>query len=338
MRVVIHFQNNSTQDAFEGVRMRKTLKGECERMGISWVDSKYANPEIAHIISSKDIGVLQRFSKNGSKTVVSALYCEHEIEDSFLSYDSLGRISLKKHGQRVLDEADLVLVPSPAAKKYLLSCGVKSEIKVAPTVVNTERFDVDELERQLFLRYFGVSPERKYVLITGNFRERRKMSLVRGLAKALPGLRFYFFGSGTVSDQPLISHYKYKAPDNLKISRFLSDDVYRSAVLHASAYLVLSPLPDGIGIMEAFAAKTPVISLGDQTLNPNLIDGVTATVCPTVRELIAALDELQKGGEFNTTISAFAIACNNNLERGGKVLKANYEKLLGIKKEGNEND
>ena len=308
--------------------MRKTLKGECERMGITWVDSKFANPDIAHVISSKDIGVLQRFSKNGSKTVVSALYCEHEIEDAFLNLDSYGRITLRKQGKRMLDEADLVLVPSPAAKKFLLSSGVTSEVKVAPAVVNTERFEVDELEKQLFLRYFGVSPERKYVLITGNFREKRKLNLVRGLAKALPKLRFYFFGSGTTGDLPIIRHYKNKAPDNLKISRILSDDVYRSAVIHASAYLVLSPLPDGIGIMEAFAAKTPVIALGDQTLNPNLIDGVTAVACPSEKELIEALDETQKGREFDTTISAFAIACNNNLEKGGKVLKANYEKLL----------
>ena len=64
MRVMIHFQNNPSHDAFEGIRVRKTLKGACEKQGIVWVDSKYANPDIAHFISSKDIGVLQRFSKN----------------------------------------------------------------------------------------------------------------------------------------------------------------------------------------------------------------------------------------------------------------------------------
>ena len=338
MRVMIHFQDSSNRDAFEGVRLRKTLKGECERMGVSWVDSKFANPDIAHFISSKDISVLQRFSKNGSKTVVSALYCEHEVDDSFLELDRFGRISLKNSGKKMLNEADLVLVPSISAKKLLVSNGVTSEIKVAQTSVNVERFEVDELEKQLFLRYFGVSPERKYVLITGNFHEKRKMSLVRGLSKAFPRLRFYFFGCSTGTDAPFINHYKFLAGDNLKISRILSDDVYRSAVIHASAYLVLSPLPDGIGITEAFAAKTPVIAFGDQTLNPNLIDGVTALVCPTEKELVQTLSELDQGREINTTISAFAIASRNNLNRGGQTLKANYEKLLEGKKEGNEND
>ena len=334
MRVMIHFQNNPAHDSLEGVRLRKILKGECERNDIVWVDSKYANPDIAHFISSKDISILQRFSKNGSKTVVSALYAEHEIEDNFLVYDRLGRIELKKSGKRMLNEADLVLVPSIAAKKLLIDSGITSEIKVAPPVVNAERFDVDELEKQLFLRYFGVSPERKYILVTGNFKERRKINLVRGLAKAFPRIRFYFFGNATASSDPLIRHYKNRATDNLKFSRILSDDVYRSAMIHASAYLVISPLPDGIGIMEAFASKTPVIALGNQTLNPNLIDGITATICPTEKELIEALGLIEKGEEFNTTISAFAIASRNSLERGGATLKANYEKLLEIEKEG----
>ena len=335
MRVMIHFQNNPSHDAFEGIRVRKTLKGACEKQGIVWVDSKYANPDIAHFISSKDIGVLQRFSKNKSKIVVSALYSEHEIDDSFLNYDRLGRIELKKSGKRMLNEADLVLVPSISCKKLLIESGVEAEIKIAPPVVNSERFDVDELEKELFLRYYGVSPERKYVLITGNFKEKRKISLVRGLAKAFPKLRFYFFGTAPIGSDPLIRHYKNRATENLKFSRILSDDVYRSAMIHASAYLVLSPLPDGVGIMEAFAAKTPVIALGDQSLNPNLIDAISATLCPTEKELIDSLARIEKGEEFNTTISAFAMASRNNLERGGAQLKANYEKLLETKKEGN---
>lgn len=337
MRVIIHYKDSSNKDAFEGVRVRKTLKGECENTDIEWFDLKCVDPDIAHFISPKDIALLRRFSKNGAKTVVSAFYAEHELGESYLKVDRYGRMSLRKNAIPMLNEANLVLVPSISIKKMCLDAGVHSEIKIAPPVVNTDRFEIDEMEKNLFLRYYGVSPERKYVLVTGNFRENRKINLLKGLARAFPKLRFYFFGSAYSYEDSLIRHYKYSSNENVKFSRIASDDIYRSAMLYASAYLVLSPLPDPVSIMEAFAAKTPVIALGDQSLNPNLIDGVTATLCESERTLIEALEKVQNGSDNGTEIAASAIANRNNLIRGGATLKSYYEKLL-LEKEGNKDD
>lgn len=338
MKVLIYYKQSANRDAFEGFRLRKTLKGECENVGIPWVDDKFASPEIAHFISIKDSGLLQRFSRIGVPTVLSAFYCEQEPTENYIKVDGYNRISLKPAAKHMMNQADLVLVPSLAMRKFALENGVTSEVKVAPPCVNPTRFDVGELESLLFLRYFGVAPERKYVLITGNFKEKRKIALVRGLAKALPKLRFYFFGASDGREESLIRHYKYSATENLKFSRVVSDDVYRSALVHAAAYLVLSPLPDTVATLEAFAAKTPVIAMGDQSMNPSLIDGVTATVCKNEAELLAALSNLQEGRPFETSISAFAIANTNNLAKGGKTLKTNYEKLLLKEKEGTKND
>ena len=337
MRVLIHYKPKSTHDAFEGIRIRKTLKGECESVGIQWTDNHYEPFDIAHFISFKDKGVLERLSQKSVKTVISAFYSERDRDACFLKTDRFGKIVLRKTAKAFLNEADAILVPSIPMKKYCEDNGIKSQVFVCPPPVNVDRFVLSDLESRLFLRYFGVSKERKYVLVTGNFYERKKLSLLLSLARSFPQMRFYFLGSAPSWGNFLIRHYQNKAPDNLRLSRVLNDDVYRSALKHASAYLSLSSLPDGTTIMEAFAAKTPVIAYGDQSLNPLLIDGITCHLCKSEKELIASLEEVYAGRQKETIISAFAIAKKNTIERSGPLLKAVYEYLMNkSKKEANK--
>ena len=331
MRVLIYFNSRNERDVFEGARLRKTLKGACEAINVPWVDDKNSQADIAHFISPKDLPLLQKARKTGTKTVFSALYCESDLECSDLQVGRYGKLGLKKRAKAIMNAADLVLVPSVQGKKLLEANGVTTKIQVSPPPVNIPRFDLSDVESRLFLRYYGVSPERKFVLITGNFYERKEIELIRGLAKAMPRIRFYFFGETLPGDEFVIRHYKVRATPNLKFSRISGDDVYRSAMLHASAYLVLRPLPKGQTIMEAFAAKTPVIGFGNQELNSILIDGVTAHLAKTEKELIELIPELIEGRRADTTITAYAIACKSTLKRYGEMLLKEYNNLLAPK-------
>ncbi|MCR5078642.1 MAG: glycosyltransferase [Bacilli bacterium] len=328
MKVLIYFNSKNPHDTFEGARLRKTLKGACESQDVPWVDDKSEHVEVAHFISEKDLPLLQKTKKGGTKTVVSALYCEEDLECAHLKIGRYGKIGLRKKAKALMNAADLVLVPSKQAKKLVEENGVSANVSVFPVPVNIPRFNLSDLESRLFLRYYGVSPERKFVMITGNFYERKKIDLIRGLAKALPKIRFYFFGETHPGDEFIVRHYKVRATPNLKFSKISGDDIYRSAMLHASAYLVLSPLPNGMTIMEAFAAKTPVIGFADQTLNPLLIDGVTAHMAATEKDLIDLIPAVAENRCEDTTVSAYAIASKSTLLRSGRLLLKEYNKLL----------
>ena len=338
MRVLIYYQPNSNRDAFEGDRLRKTLKGECESMGIEWVDSRYSKPDIAHFVSDKDLGLMRRMKAKGVKTVVSAFYCERDLDARMLIADPKGQFFLRPKAKKMLNEADAVLVPSIPLKKFCEKNGIKSKIFVSHPSVNPDRFVLSDIESVLFLRYFGVSKERKFVLITGNFYETKKLRTLLSLAKKMPKMRFYFLGYAPRYAELLVRHYKNKAPKNLKISRVLSDDVYRSAMKHASAYLMLSKLPDAAGMMEAFSAKTPVIALGNQDLNPLLINGVSGRIAKKEDALLQFLEEIYEGEGKETTHASFAIAKKNSIERSGAFLQSVYNLLLSEKKEAKSHD
>lgn len=52
--------------------MRKTLKGECESVGIAWVDSQWQSPDLATFISYSDINKLNDCKLDGVKMLFAA--------------------------------------------------------------------------------------------------------------------------------------------------------------------------------------------------------------------------------------------------------------------------
>ena len=54
MRVFIHYKTALNRETFEGSRLRKVLKGECEEAGVTWIDDIFAEPDIAHFLTPRD--------------------------------------------------------------------------------------------------------------------------------------------------------------------------------------------------------------------------------------------------------------------------------------------
>ena len=54
MRVFIHYKTALSRETFEGSRLRKVLKGECEEAGVTWIDDIFAEPDIAHFLTPRD--------------------------------------------------------------------------------------------------------------------------------------------------------------------------------------------------------------------------------------------------------------------------------------------
>ena len=52
--------------------MRKNLKGALELSSVTWVDSIHASPEIVHLITPEDEGLVKAIREEGAKIVTSA--------------------------------------------------------------------------------------------------------------------------------------------------------------------------------------------------------------------------------------------------------------------------
>ena len=83
--------------------------------------------------------------------------------------------SLPQKSLKMLNEADLILVPSLSAKNLLFQCGFQSQnIEILTPGVNIARFEeIDPLEAQIFSRYFKLPKEAKYAMSVGDLDDKK---------------------------------------------------------------------------------------------------------------------------------------------------------------------
>ena len=340
MKILIHYQPGSRIAAFEGTRLRKTLKGQCEMEGIAWVDSVASEPDIAHLISPRDEGLMADMHWRHIPVIVSAFYCENDPGARFFeAKSSADDPVISKKGLRFLNHADWVLVPNEELRKLAIGQGVSAPIEVLETSVNLNRFVDNALEKDIFPRYFGIRPGQAIAVACGSYSDRETIKRMMTVAQLCPEIQFYFFGSafGPFSAGTVAAHYNHKAPANLSFESIVEDDVYRSAQIRADYYLSLDPKhPDSVFLLEAFAAKTQVLAYGKERKDPLLIDEKTGYLYDDVESLAEALRSFYLNKGKRTIITAYSVAKDHALSVGSARLLSIYEKLL--KNKNNEKE
>ena len=337
MKILIHFQPANSDYLFEGARLRKTLKGACEAVGVTWVDSFAGAPDIAHFISAEDVKLLEKAKEKGIKTIVSAGYTEADQKARYYDYPIGQKPILKKKAKRIIEQADLTLVPDEITKKRFLEGGAKGNFLVLPAAVNIARFEgATPAEKNIFKRYARVKDDDRYVLSSVHLDDKETVDIYKKIAALRPEYRFFVLigrPKSWLSWMKVRSDQK-KAPKNLIFGPLIEDDVYRSALLNASCYLKIGSHYSGeIQILEAFAAKTPVIAYGEQENSPLLKDGTNSEFATTPKEAADILVELWKGEDKDMINEAYRTAKANSLPNFGKKLKQIYEDLLNSKEE-----
>ena len=329
MKVFVHYEPHDFAGTFEGVRLRKTIKGACEAARLFWVDHPQDGVAVAHFISPDDLALLRQQKEAGVPTVVSAFYTEDDPHAHYLSGTRFPHLS--KKGLLFLNEADMVLVPDARMRELAKYEGVTAPIEVVPPAVRMNRFSKNTPEAKAFLRYFGIREEQNTVVSTGSYHDFKHLRLLKAVAAQCPDLEFYFFGTCHRAD---LLHFeawlaKLRAPKNLHLREIVQDDIYRSALIHSMAYISCDDVrPDPVAPIEAFAAKTQVVALApSRYANPLLVEGQTARYFDTPEEMGVYLNALNLGTAESTIDSAYAVTKEHNLISLGKRLKTIYEAL-----------
>ena len=330
MKIFIPYEKQTSREMFGGSRLRKIIKGECEVAGIPWVDRFVSGPDIAHLLSPREENVLIDMRWRNIPVVVSAFYCENDPSAAFLDPKATSKPALSSRAIRFLNRASLVLVPNEAMKNLCLSFGIRVPVKVHPASINLSRFAPDSVEKDVFPRYFGIRPEDHIAVSTGAYGDRASLRLLRALAIACPETEFYFFGSTRRAPVKLaIRSTAHGAPRNLHFQSIVQDDVYRSALLRADAYILLdSKRTESVSVLEAFAAKAQVIALHEQKSEPLVKNGETAWVVESVEEAAESLRALYSDKGKSTIIPAYRVAESRSLQCVAANLRGIYESLL----------
>lgn len=336
MKTLIHFKPPKSYDSFTGARMRKVLKGACELSGVTWVDSLLGFPHIFHCLSPEDDGKLKQAQQDGCKCIVSCGYCEDDPQCRFFEKKDEGLV-LKNKALHMLNQADLVLVPSQRIKDEIDNAGVVTSIEVLTPGVSLARFDALSLgERSLFYRYFGIREDEQFVVSLGDYDEQETIKRFAWLGAACPRTRFIVFGNRPAHGlyEARMKRITKRMPRNVRFSGLVEDDVFRSGMVGASCFLQLADGHDNsIQILEAFASKTLVAYLGDPYYDRELVRENTAFLMKEEKNIadIFAPSYLQEANR--TIMQGYALAKENNLPKLGEKLKDIYQRMVGESEE-----
>ena len=341
MKVLVSFQPNKKASDFEGVRLRKTIKGALEMVGVDYTTSIVDRHDIVHLISPEDENKLNDAKENDIPVVVSALYCENDPLASYLEHktkDNERLTELTAKAQRFLNKADLVLVPSETAREFLVDKGVTADISVALPGINMSRFDFSrDDEKAIFYRYFREDPKRKLIVGIGEYDGTMEgISSFVGAAKAIPDALFYYIGRETIPG--IYNSLKMKrlfmsAPKNLKFINVVPDDIYRSAMLNATLFVIPGYKTTGvISLMDAMAAKCQIIARKQAVYPDILVDGKTAYLGQFSETITSLIKDYLDGKLKPTTEEAYKYVSKYNLRATGEQLRWFYLEQINIKK------
>ncbi len=331
MRVLIHFDPGRKKDIFAGSRLRKSLKNALELNDVQWVDSIYAFPDIAHLISPLDEDIAKNAKNEGIPVVVSALYSEEDPSANFLTIDLQGHPILTPKARKLIDFADLVFVPSLSGKEMLEKEFPFKRIEIMTPGVNSLRFEfADEASDLSFVRYQRFSKDDKYYLTIGNYADVETIKTLMTVAKFVPQSRFFFLGGGVGAKASSLKTINKKSPANLSFLPIIDEDLYCSALKNATGLLLFDSIfENSMAILEAFASKTPVFHVG----NSNNSDAVkeypnVVTNFNSVEKTIDFLTSFEKNAYEDTIMLGYQIAEKNNLSALGKKLIDSYKSLI----------
>ncbi len=329
MKVCVHYPNLKRSQSFEGARLRKTLKGACESMGVTWEDEPSSSTDIAHFLSPLDEPVLNKCKEKGIKTILSCFYCENDPVASFLR-EKNGVKEVPQKAVRMMNEADVVLVPTEEFAAKARQIGASGRIVVMPPGVNLARFSSKSVESEIFPRYFRIPQERRFAICIGSYEDKKTLTSLSKLAYMMPQMVFYFFG--TKKGSPFrfgTASLRRKSPKNVVYQPIVEDDVYRSALMHCCCYLLLDDEhSDQMGLLDAFAAGAEVVAIGDQKVNPVLKNGENCLLFRNEEGASKALSRLYLEKDKAIIMAGYGIAESCALPEFAKKLFLVYEETL----------
>lgn len=340
MKVLVHFQPSLKFDNFEGARMRKTIKGALEMVETKYTSNLLDDYDVAHFISPEDEGRMNLALERGIPVIVSALFGEDDPTTRFLNYkskDGNRSTSLKPKALKMMNKANMVLVPTESAKEFLINNGVTKPIEVCVPGINLSRFNFSrEDEKELFYRYFREDKNKKLVVALGEYAYNLEgiHSIINAAIKK-PDAIFYYIGCESFALNSSRSKKIIKsAPKNMHFISIPTDDIYRSMLLDADVFMLPGYNISGVvSVEEAMAANCQLIVRQSAVYPEFLKNEKTAYIAEFSETLTSLCLDYLEGKIKPTTEEAYKKISEHNLENFGKQLLKIYQTVINNKEE-----
>ena len=343
MKVLVYFQPNPKFDNFEGTRMRKIIKGALEMVETQHTSNILDDYDVAHFMSPNDESKMNVVIERKIPVVISALFGEDDPFTRFLDYkskDGNRTSTIKAKALKMMNKANLVLVPTESAKEFLANNGVTAPIEVAIPGVNLSRFDFSrEDEKQLFYRYFVEDENKKLVLALGEYSNNMEgVHAFINAAEKKPDVNFYYVGCETFeANYGRAKKIIKNSPKNVHFVNIVPDDIYRSMLLNADVFMLPGyHLTGVVSIEEAMASKCQLIVRKTAVFPEFLKNEKTAYIAEFSETLTSLCVDYLDGKLKPTTDEAYQKITEHSLMNFGHQLLEIYSKQIQATKNKEE--
>lgn len=332
MKVFVHFQPRVLKDVYEGMRLRKNIKGALELTNIEIAKNSIDTYDVAHFLSVADEMKINDAVEAKVPVVFSALMCESDPVAKITETTRDGEVRLSNKALRILNKVSLVLVPNITGQTFLVNQGVKTKIVVLSPGVNIARFEKnDQVEADLFYRYFRLNKDAKTVVAFGQYDSKEEIRNVVEIAQACPQYKFLYFGqSKHILFLPSkIRKLLRKSPKNVRFNPIIPEDVYRSVMMNADVFLIVNRRKyNAITMLDAIAAKCQIIGLGPIDYDAKVLKKGYAYIADTLPAVAEVIKKYFADEIPSNATKAYAIAKAESLTEIGKELEKIYSSLI----------
>ncbi len=339
MNPLILFETKEKYINFEANRIKKSLI-YCLRMyNERYVSSTYDETyDLVHYVLVSDIARYSEEIKKNTKIVLSLLSSEEDYKGRLLkkvrAKDEIEKYEyiVSKSDIELINKVDLVLTPSKKASEFLISQGVKTNIKEFMIPVRTSNFDLkNSVLKNAVYRYLSLPEDSIIGFATLHNEDYEGYQKIKELAISYPKIKFIAISHVNIfSGLSLKFKRLFKdKPSNLILTTPLNEDIYCSLLYNSKFFInVASSYGNDQASLEAMASKTQIFALKTSVFPDIVIDNETGYIYNDIDSLKKGFGLYLDGLLEDTTHKAYKFAKEVNLVNCGEKLIKIYKELL----------
>ncbi|MBP5679381.1 MAG: glycosyltransferase family 4 protein [Bacilli bacterium] len=298
---------------------------------IEYTTSLQDDYDIVHInfYGPNSFALAKIAKKKGKKVVYHAHSTEEDFKNGFIFCKQISP-AFKKWLIKCYSLGDVVITPTPYAKKLLEGYGIPNKIYAISNGIELDKFREDKQARESFRKRYHYKKEDKIIIGIGLYIERKGIVDFVELAKRLPEYQFIWFGYSPLSAAGKdVRDAVNTELDNLVFAGYVEQEIIIEAMNGCDIYLFPTyEETEGIPIIEACACKTTAIIRDIPIFEDWLEDGVNVYKAKTLNEFEDKIKKVMTGELPPLGEAAYQVAVDRDIRKIGKQLRAVYEEVL----------